>query len=335
MKASSIKDWEFSLFYHPTKGLYNCTPYKSINLDKLFEIYQSPYLITKSKELQTANEEQKVLIKNLLPYFTYSGVFTYRNNESIVSYNSSLLPLDIDKLSEQDAKQVQFTLSMQKGCVMSILSPRGKGVKALFYLGNQIDKDNHYSTLCSNVEAIAKHLNIQEFVSNIDPGQFKLCQPFFIGYSEHHFFNVDAHPTNWIVEDVPKKIVEYIPPKTRNHKFSSNIEQKRIEAYVLNECSRVENHLSKLGEGDRHSNIWRVGSCASLIHYVPHLCSEIENRLETAVINMYNSQQEAKNTRAIRTFKDIWDKAQPKNNEIIEQIINEYSINNLNHLNND
>ena len=42
-----------------------------------------------------------------------------------------------------------------------------------------------------------------------------------------------------------------------------------------------------------------------------------------------------KNTRAIKTFKDIWDKAQPKNNEIIEQIINECSINILNHLNND
>jgi len=135
MKASNTKDWEFSLFYHPTKGLFNCTPYKSINLDKLFEIYQSPYLITKSNELKTASDEQKVLIKSLLPYFTYSGVFTYRNNESIVSYNSSLLPLDIDGLSEQDAIQVQFNLSIQKGCVMSILSPRGKGVKALFFLG--------------------------------------------------------------------------------------------------------------------------------------------------------------------------------------------------------
>ena len=327
MKASSIKDWEFSLFYHPTKGLFNCTPYKSITLDKLFEIYQSPYLITKSNELKTASDEQKVLIKSLLPYFTYSGVFTYRNNESIVSYNSSLLPLDIDGLSEQDAIQVQFNLSIQKGCVMSILSPRGKGVKALFFLGNEIEIENHYSTLCNNVEHIAKQLNIEDFVSNIDKGQWKLCQPFFIGYNDHNFFNLDAQPTNWGVVDVPKKIVEYIPPKTRNHKFSSNIEQKRIEGYVLNECSRVENYLSQLGEGDRHSNIWRVGGCASLIHYVPHLSNEIEQRLFIAVVGMYKSEQEAKNTRAIKTFRNIWDNAQPKNNKIIEQIINEYSIN--------
>jgi len=51
-------------------------------------------------------------------------------------------------------------------------------------------------------------------------------------------------------------------------------------------------------------------------------------------VRMYGSEKEAKRVRAIKTFEDIWGNAQPKYNKIIEQIINECSIN-LNHLNND
>jgi hypothetical protein len=321
MKASSSKEWEFSLFYNPSKGLFNCTPLKAINLENLFEIYQSQYLITKSKELSIANEEQKVLIKNLLPYITYSGTYSYRNNQSILSYNSSLLPIDIDGLSEEDAINLQFTLSIQKGCIMSIVSPRGKGVKALFYLANEIELENHYSTLSNNVEYIAKQLNIEDFAKHIDVGQWKLSQPFFVAYSKHHYFNIDAQPTNWLLKDIPKMIVEYIPPKSKNHKYTNSNEQKRIEGCIINEASRLENFFAGLGEGDRHKELWRVGSIASNIHYAPQLDFELERRLYCAVVNMYKSENEAKSRGAIRTFTNIWNEAKPKNNDLIEKII--------------
>ena len=57
-------------------------------------------------------------------------------------------------------------------------------------------------------------------------------------------------------------------------------------------------------------------------------------RLFNAIVRMYKDEKEAKNTSAIKTFEDIWNRATPRENKIIEQIIDEYSIN-LNHLNND
>ena len=113
---------------------------KTISLQRVFEIYNSPYLQSKSIELTTATAEEKVKIKAQLPFVTYSGVYSYRNNESILSYNSTLLPLDIDKLpTKQHAIDLQFHLSNQQGCVMSIVSPRGYGVKAFFYLGCELE----------------------------------------------------------------------------------------------------------------------------------------------------------------------------------------------------
>jgi len=336
MKTKNItpSNWEFSLFFNTEKGLFNCTPYKTINLKRLFEIYQSPYLITKSKELSQASDEDKKVIKSQLPYITYSGTFSYRNNESLISYNSSLLPLDIDGLSIEEAIKVQKILSEQPGCVMSIISPRGKGVKALIFLGVEVEFCNHYTTLTNNIEAIAKHLNIQEFESKIDPGQFKLCQPFFIAYSEYNFFNENATPTNWAIENFEKKVIEYKAPNTTNYTPQTSIEQKRIYSYFNKIVSDLEKLFSDGKEGYRHSLIWRVGGVASSLHYAPYLHSEMKLRLFNAIVRMYKDEKEAKNTRAIKTFEDIWGNAQPKYNKIIEQIINECSIN-LNHLNND
>ena len=322
MNKNLIEHWEFSLFYNTDKGLNNCNPLQTIDVERLFSIYNSKYLIDKSKELSTATNEQKDKIKAQLPYITTSGVFSYRSNINIQSYNCSLLPLDIDNLNSIDeAKEVQFILSTQRGCVLSVISPRGKGVKALIYLGCSIDMNNHYTTLKDNIPNIAKNLNIERWESNIDSGQFKLCQPFFIGYSEYSFFNGNAIPTGWYIENIPKKVIEYKPPITTNYTPSTTSELMRIEAYVLNECKRLESLLSTLGEGERHSNIWRVRSLNSILHYAPHLTSSIKNRLYCAVVGMYSSEQEARNRRAIKTFENCWENAPMINNDIIEQII--------------
>lgn len=77
MKRTKPQEWEFSLFYNTTKGLSNCHPQQTISLQRLFDIYQSPYLQDKSIELSTATDEEKEKIKSQLPYITYSGVYSY------------------------------------------------------------------------------------------------------------------------------------------------------------------------------------------------------------------------------------------------------------------
>ena len=321
MKIITNRTFEFSLFFNVDMGLFNCTPLQTINLDRLFEIYQSTYLIEKSKELSIASDEQKEVIKNQLPYFTYSGTYSYRNNDSILSYNSSLLPLDIDELSEEDAIKVQKILSEQRGCLMSIISPRCKGVKSLIYLGVGVDCSNHYQTLSNNIEKIARELNIQEFESKIDPNQFKLSQPFFIGYNKHNFFNLDAIPTLWGLENIERKVVKHYPPNITNHTPTNNSEQKRIYSCIDYVCKETEYFFRGLGKGDRHRNIWRVRNLASILHYAPDLQKEIKDRMYFAVVGMYNSEDEAKRVRAIKTFEDCWGSLPDGLNEMIEFII--------------
>ena len=330
MKSNEFKDWQFSVYYHETKGIANCVPSKTVTLKDLFTIYESSYLKNKSKELALANEEEKKAIKNMLPYFTASGVYSYRNNASIIEYNSDCLLLDIDELTEEQAQQVQFTLRLQRGCVMSIISPRLKGVKALFRLGGAIEINNYRATLEANVERIAKELKIPEYTQNIDVNQFNQCQACFIGYNETRFFNLYAEPTIWLIENLEKKIVERPPLVTHTH-TATNTEQKRIEAYVSKYCTRTERLFTNLKQGERHANIWRVEGLASCIHYAPQLKSEIIERLLTAIIWMYKDEQEAINERAVKTFYHHWNKAQPTTNTVLEQIIedekNKCSIN--------
>jgi hypothetical protein len=327
MNKSKIKDWGFSLFYNTDKGLHNCEPLQEINLWRLFAIYNSPHLATKSKELAIATDEQKEKIKAQLPYITPKGTFSYRNNASIKTYNSTLLPLDIDNLKSIDeAREVQWILSEQMGCVLSVVSPRGKGVKALFYLGSEIEMDNHYTILKEGIPQIAKYLDIEQWESNIDANQFKLCQPFFIGYSEYSFFNGNANPTGWYIENIPKKIIEYKPPLTINYTPSTTSELMRIEAYINDCCNRLENLFSNLGEGERHNNIWKVRGISGVTHYAPHLTSSIKQRLFFAVVGMYKSEQEARNRRALKTFEDCWSNAPQVNNDIIEEIIKDEQI---------
>jgi hypothetical protein len=321
MKIITNRTFEFSLFFNVDMGLFNCTPLQTINLSRLFEIYQSTYLIEKSKELSIATDEQKEVIKNQLPYFTYSGSYSYRNNESILSYNSSLLPLDIDGLSEEDAIKVQKILSEQRGCLMSIISPRCKGVKSLIYLGVGVDCSNHYQTLSNNIEKIARELNIQEFESKIDPNQFKLSQPFFIGYNKHNFFNLDAIPTLWGLENIERKVVEHIPPTITNHTPTNSLEQKRIYCCIDRICKENEYFFKGIGKGDRHRNIWRVRNLASILHYSPNLQEEMKGRMYNSIVAMYNSEDEAKRVGAIKTFENCWGSLADEKNDFIEYII--------------
>lgn len=324
MKRTKPKEWEFSLFYS-TKGLSNCHPQQTISLQRLFDIYQSPYLQDKSIELSTATDEEKEKIKSQLPYITYSGVYSYRNNESILQYNSNLLALDIDKLpAKQDAIALQFHLSLQQGCIISCVSPRGYGVKAFFYLGCEIELNNHYHTLKENVSLIAQELGIVEWEKHIDTAQFVQCQALFIGWNKHSFFNLQAIPTEWKLEEVKKKEMNVsLPTRMKHISIPHSIEQKRIYKYIDKITEKLEDLFFELNGNNRHPNIWRIGGVKNCIHYAPLMEGEVKQRLYNAVVGMYKDEQEAINVRAVISFNEIWKNTPQKDNSILEQIIKE------------
>jgi len=325
MKRTKPQEWEFSLFYNTTKGLSNCHPQQTISLQRLFDIYQSPYLQEKSIELSTATDEEKEKIKAQLPYITYSGIYSYRNNESILQYNSNLLALDIDKLpTKQDAIDLQFHLSLQQGCIISCVSPRGKGVKAFFYLGCEIELKNHYHTLKENVSLIAQELGIVEWEKHIDTAQFVQCQALFVGWNKHSYFNLQAIPTEWKFGEVKKKEMSVsLPTRLKHTSIPHSIEQKRIYKYIDKITEKLEDLFFELNGNNRHPNIWRIGGIKNCLHYAPLMEGEIKQRLFNAVVGMYKDEQEAINVRAVISFNEIWKNTPQKDNPILEQIIKE------------
>lgn len=327
MKKNTFKEWEFSLFFDPKRGIKAVVPKESIDLKRLISIYKSPHIKEKSEEVTKCTcEFEKAFKKLQLPFITPTGVYHYREGASCLSYNSSLLPLDIDNLTKEDAVIVQSILSTQQGCILATISPRGEGVKALIHLSSEIDKENHYRVLHSNLHHIAKNLNIEQWSDKIDSMQFTLPQPFLIAYNEKSYFNEDAEPTQWSLVKIEEKKTEYIPPTAKNNHPTSSIEMKRIHSYLINLCERVEAIFSIIQKGERHLNIWRVGGISSLLHYAPYLEPELKGRMFYAVETMYSSEREFISANGKKTLEDCWEygKNQPnKRNEVIELIIEE------------
>lgn len=328
MKKNTLKEWEFSLFFDLKRGIKAVVPKETITLKRLISIYQSPHIKEKSDEVaQCVDPLEKSFKKLQLPFITPTGVYYYREGKSCLAYNSSLLPLDIDNLTKEEAITVQSILSTQPGCILATISPRGEGVKSLFYLSSEIDKENHYKILKGNVTHIAKNLHIEQWEDKIDLMQFTLPQPFLIAYNERSYFNEDAEPTSWNllkIEEIKKK--EYIPPTAKNNSPTSSIEMKRIHAYLTNLCERVEAIFSTIQKGERHLNIWRVGGISSYLHYAPYLEPELKGRMFYAVESMYSNEREFISANGRKTLEECWDygKNQPnKRNEIIETIIDE------------
>ena len=317
MNNNLKRELRFSLFHNETQGHFNVSPKKEIGLSELFDIYQCAYLKEKSTQLKDAVGIEKDELKKKLPFITPAGTFTQRNSESITHYNSFLLCLDIDGLTETDAPRLRNYLSKLDGCLFTAVSPRMKGVKALFNTSCEIPLENRHKTLKSNLDNIADALGLSLIKDKIDCAQFVLPQPFFLAYDKDAFYsNTDKTLSLELEPYVP-----YVPEPTQYtpREFSSST---RIEKYLTNACTELVKFFALCGEGARHSNIIRVRALASWTHYAPHLEQEIKDALFNAVVSMYGDYQNANRNGAIRTFNECWETL-PQLNNTIEGIINE------------
>lgn len=320
MEKTTPSEWRFSVFNDPNLGHKCVTPRASISLRQLFDAYQGDILKEQSKKLLEAqSKDERDALKMRLPFITPSGTFFYRNTNSIVTYNSTLLPLDIDNLIEGDAERLRDYLSESDGCVMSVVSPRKKGVKALFYLSQRIPLLERYNTLKTNKNAICGHLGIDLIASHVDLAQWSTPQPFFLAADSNGFFNLNPQPLSIELEP-------YIEPQVRPSFVSTtNIIDKRIDSYLVNAVDNIIEFFASCGEGERHRNIVKVTTIASWTHYAPHLKNDFEMTLLQGVVSMYGSVENAKQNNAINSFNQCWMKGIDNQtlNPTIDAIINE------------
>jgi hypothetical protein len=313
-----IDSLRFSLFYDVKKGIYTTTPIQQITFKRLINIYQSEGVKKVTHELQEANDKDKPELKKLLPFITPYGTFNpTRNKESIASFNASLICLDIDNVSNSDARLIKVILSKQTSTLLCVISPRGRGVKAFILISDTTPLNECYNTLKLNKEHIAKSIGLIDFLEHIDNAQFNITQPMFIAFDESLYYNEFAQPlsitlTKYIQPIIKRVAITNVPIKAKN----------RIETYLINATNRLIEFFALCSEGNRHANIIKVQTIASWIHYAPGLESEIKQRLYNACCSMYGSEKEALKNGVERAFNKAWTTENKANNSI-ELIINE------------
>lgn len=322
-QSSSIKpkDKQITLFIGGAKAV---TPKKVISFSDIPELALSD----RQKELTAkivaaTDKDEKDTLKRQSPFVTPYGVFSYRNNQSIVEHNNNIVAFDFDGLeSKAVAEKLKAILSASKSCLLCFISPRQRGVKAIFLINDTIPLSNHYQTLKANEANLLQAIGAIDYLDKNDLSQFKLSQPLFLAYDGDLYYNDKPEPLNI-------QLITGIEPERKYFAVrewdSSILERKkfRILKYVDNAVSKLCLDFENV-DGARHPNIIKVQAIASLIlsYNLPNE-QGIYDRLENSVIDMYGGVSEARAGNAFNSFKDAWNNAKAKQNDTIEAILNE------------
>lgn len=314
-----MKELKFSLFYDPVNGIFNSTPHKEIDLPKLIAIYQSDFIKTITLKIQSElDREKQKKLKDELPSFTPDGTFfPNRSRKTIVHHNDQLIPIDIDGISEQNAIDLRNKLSSKDGCIICTVSPRKKGVKAIFLISDTIPLKGKRKLLERNTSALCKALDIEEYINEVDRSQFNESQVVYIAFDPGGYFNPNPVPLkiDLIIPEI--KVHQPIKVITQNLLDGS---KKRIQIYLKARTEKMISYMLNLPKGNRHANMWKVVKIKSDLHYLPEMESEIKRAFETMIHQMYHDE-DSRIDSEIEWMESAWDHAINLSNPIIDQII--------------
>ena len=310
---------QFSFFYDEKKGVYNTQPLSEINFSQLVKIYTSARLEAATVNLQNAPKEERDALKKFLPYITPHGTFTQRGNDYLKFGNDWLIALDIDGIKGYELTEVLDALKRSRSTLLVAVSPKMQGVKALILVSDRIAPTERYKLLSDkqNKYILARMLNIQKYVDNIDDNQAKLSQPLFLAFDANLYVNENAEPLNIKFTPPPPPI----EPKKAEYKTAPIEAQTKIEHYIKTATNNLCSHLAGLGVGERHKAIIKVNYIAGVLHYAPSITTEVESMLLAAVIHSYGNEKTAISCGAIRSFKAAFNTSQTLFNNSIEEII--------------
>lgn len=117
----------FSIF----TNIRTVVPYAAVSIENIIPIMQSEQLRLLTERVRTASTpEEKQERKGLLPYITVNGIFSQRNNASLVEY-SGLTAVDFDHIPDEDMSNVKKVLGNDPHSLFGFVSPSGNGLKVI------------------------------------------------------------------------------------------------------------------------------------------------------------------------------------------------------------
>jgi hypothetical protein len=296
-------------------GSRQTQPTKEISLKQLIEVYNSEENKALSLDiLNESNKDKQTQLKNKRAYYTPSGTFTTRKNEAITHHNN-IISIDIDNLkNEAEAIEIKNKLSSHKSILFCCLSVRGKGVKALMLVNKTYSPEEQYQQLKNVFKPyLTEFLQIDSL--HIDTAQFVLSQPCYFSYDANLYVNENAEELelNFNYKEAERTEFKKITvPSTATN---------RVEKYILSILSNKVNLLTPIGA--RHPKLFAAKGLGELIHYAPHLESEIINSFIEGGVAMYGKESMRNNVTdsVLKAFNG--GKIQPINNSVIDSIIAE------------
>lgn len=313
---SKRNKFSFSIFEakNGLAGALQTTPTKTLNFTELLNYYNSKENKDLSEAiLQAPTPEAKNQLKNKRAYYTPYGTFSYRKNDNILTKNN-IVSIDIDGLESTDhAKEIRDKLSQHESILFSLLSVRGKGVKAMMLI-NSIEAGENYTQLKQVFKPyLTNYLNID--AKKIDEAQFKLSQPCYFSYDADMYINKNA-----VCLDLE---FNYKAPARKPYKAVAVPKNavSNIDKYIL---TILKNKLSLLTpDGARHQKLANIKALAELNHYAPHLENDIIESFVSAGERMYNSDEKAKIKGVRKSVNIAWNSSlnNPTNNNTLDGII--------------
>ncbi len=166
----------FSYFPGPAN---NVIPSKEIDLKTLAGMIRSDsglVAITNSLRAIKDEEAQKKFKREKLPYVTFSGTFSRRSDDGLLS-PSGLIALDLDNIGENsDIKEIQKRIREHCEPALMFVSPRGNGLKVVFAV--DINEGEHAEYFIAINELLQKTISVP--VNVIDKAAKAVSQACFL-----------------------------------------------------------------------------------------------------------------------------------------------------------
>lgn len=172
----------FSFFKAPIQNPY---PSGYINLTDAYKFIKSEVYLKKTLELRLINNEDenkaKAFKKSNFDFVSFSGVFNYRNANSLKKH-SSLLTIDLDNL--KDVQDIKHKLLNDEYFETELLfiSPTGNGLKWIISI--DLLKANHIYYF----KAISNYLK-QSYQLKVDPSGSDVARACFLPHDENIYIN--------------------------------------------------------------------------------------------------------------------------------------------------
>lgn len=226
--------YTFSFFKGP---ISNVKPSKTITLVEAMDLMKSDTYKKDIMKLRTTeNNDVKKTLKNLLPYITFSGVFTKRLTEGLKQH-SGLIVLDFDNL-EYDRLIELFndfrTIDFVCACW---ISPSGNGLKVLV----KIDPDQHLQSFKELADFFVGNFNL-----DVDQSGKDVARACFVSCDQALYYNADS-----LVFEVKNPVENNSFQDNKKHSSSSESIPPVEVQFKLNKDLQRVHHVVEQIERDK------------------------------------------------------------------------------------